>query len=56
MPRCARMKSNDSIFHIMIRSISELLLFKNNNDKDTYLSFMKHYQKYIILKSTLTAL
>jgi putative transposase len=44
MPRCARVKSYDSIYHIMIRSIDEVPLFIENTDKDTYLSLIKEYQ------------
>lgn len=44
MPRTAREKSEDSIFHIMVRSISEVKLFKSNKDKKVYLSLMKKYQ------------
>ncbi|WP_034868361.1 transposase [Clostridium lundense] len=45
MPRCARIKSENGIFHIMIKSISEVPFFKNNSDKDMYINFMKHYKK-----------
>lgn len=44
MPRTARKKSFDSIYHVMIRSISEIILFKDNNDKGKYLSLIKRYQ------------
>ncbi|WP_129598683.1 transposase [Anaerophilus nitritogenes] len=44
MPRCARIKSNDSIYHIMVRSISEIKLFKESDDKDKYLLLIKKYQ------------
>lgn len=45
MPRCARIKSSNSIFHIMVRSISEVMLFKTAFDKKQYLDFIKSYQK-----------
>jgi putative transposase len=45
MPREARIKTNDSIFHIMCRSISEVDLFKNEDDKAKYMSLIKKYQK-----------
>lgn len=45
MPRMARKKASDVIFHIMARSISEVNLFKDNDDKKAYLSFVKKYQK-----------
>lgn len=44
MPRCARLKSNDSVYHIMVRSISETLLFRCADDKDKYLSLVQKYQ------------
>lgn len=37
MPRIARLKTPDNMFHIMIHSISEVLLFKDTEDKDMYL-------------------
>jgi putative transposase len=45
MPRCARVKSYDAIYHTMVRSISEVNLFKSDEDKAAYLDFMKKYQK-----------
>ncbi|MBP1744990.1 MAG: transposase IS200-family protein [Firmicutes bacterium] len=44
MPRTAREKSDDSIFHIMVRSISEVTLFRTDKDKKVYLNLMKKYQ------------
>ncbi|WP_053954973.1 transposase [Inediibacterium massiliense] len=44
MPRVARIKSIDSIYHVMIRSISEIDLFKENSDKIKYLSLIKKYE------------
>jgi REP element-mobilizing transposase RayT len=44
MPRTAREKTENSIFHIMVRSISEVDLFKNDKDKQVYLNLMKKYQ------------
>ena len=44
MPRVARLKDEKSIFHIMIRSISEIMLFKEDSDKLKYLSLIKKYQ------------
>ncbi|QZY53717.1 transposase [Crassaminicella profunda] len=47
MPRLAREKSERSIFHIMIRSISEIDLFKKDEDKQKYFELIKKYkQKY----------
>lgn len=44
MPRSARVKTDNSIFHIMIRSISEVNLFETDFDKIQYLNFVKLYQ------------
>jgi putative transposase len=45
MPRMARVKTQDSIFHIMCRSISEVDLFKTVDDKLKYIYYIKKYQK-----------
>jgi putative transposase len=44
MPRAARIKSFDSIFHIMVKSISDVPLYREDEDKDKYLSLIKRYQ------------
>lgn len=44
MPRLARTKHNSAIYHIMVRSISEIDLFKEYNDKLKYFSLIKRYQ------------
>ena len=44
MPRMARIKSVEAIYHVMVRSISELSLFREDKDKDTYLSLVHGYQ------------
>jgi putative transposase len=44
VPRNARLKTEDSIFHIMCKSISEVDLFKDNYDKEMYLRFVKKYK------------
>lgn len=44
MPRTERIKSENAIYHIMIRSITEVPLFKKNKDKDIYLKQMKYAQ------------
>lgn len=41
MPRAARTKTNNSVFHIMIHSLSEINLFNDSEDKDVYLSLIK---------------
>ena len=45
MPRKARQKSPDSIYHIMCRSVSEFLLFRDNEDKCYYLELLKRYKE-----------
>ncbi|EYE87570.1 hypothetical protein Q428_12575 [Fervidicella metallireducens AeB] len=45
MSRMARQKKEDAIIHIMARRISEVDLFKDNEDKLNYLSLVKKYQK-----------
>ena len=45
MPRCARVKSKDAVYHVMVKSIAEIPLFKKDDDKNEYLNFMKEYQK-----------
>lgn len=44
MPRTARVKTDESIFHIMCKSISEVTLFKDDEDKKKYLLFVKKYK------------
>lgn len=46
MPRCARIKSHDAIFHIMIKSIKEVPLFNEADDKKLYLKIVKEYQDH----------
>ena len=43
MPRKAREKSPESVYHIMCRSESEFLLFRDEEDKDYYLGLLKRY-------------
>ena len=45
MPRMARQKIEGAIYHIMARSISEVELFKTDEDKKKYIFLMKEYQK-----------
>lgn len=44
MPRSARVKVLDGIYHIMVRSISELTLFKDDLDRCKFLKTVKKYQ------------
>lgn len=50
MPRAARAKVLHGIFHIMGRSISEIDLFKEHEDKARYFSLIKKYQKLYLFK------
>ncbi|RXI38807.1 transposase [Clostridium tetani] len=45
LPRMRRQKSENAIYHIMIRSITEVPLFKKHEDKIRYLNKMREYQK-----------
>lgn len=45
MPRCERKKAEDAIYHVIVKSITEVPLFKEHDDKMRYLSQMRHYQK-----------
>jgi len=45
MPRTARVKSSECIYHIMSRSISEINLFQCDEDKSYYLSLLKRYKE-----------
>lgn len=45
MPRCARLKSPESIYHIMCRSVSEILLFRDEDDKEYYLELLVRYKE-----------
>ena len=44
MPRTARIKNEAGIYHIMVRSISDVPLFRDIEDKDKYLLLIKKYQ------------
>jgi len=43
LPRKAREKHSGAIYHVMCRSISEILLFRDNEDKEYYLKLLKRY-------------
>lgn len=43
LPRKARQKHNEAIYHLMCRSISEVMLFRDDDDKDRYLKLLKSY-------------
>lgn len=50
MPRTARIKNYNSIFHVMCRSISEVTLFRDKKDKYRYLEILKKYQAMFSFK------
>ncbi|WP_425449030.1 transposase [Dethiothermospora halolimnae] len=45
MPRPFRLKTNFSIYHVMIRCVDGILLFKDDEDKDQFLLRLKKYKK-----------
>jgi putative transposase len=45
MPRFARIKSPEYIYHVMCRSISEFNLLRDEDDKNYYLTLLKKYNK-----------
>lgn len=45
MPRAARKKSSEYMYHVMSRSISEVDLFQNCEDKYYYLALLKRYKE-----------
>lgn len=50
MPRHNRIKHFDFIYHVMVRSISDTPLFKDDDDKDKYLLYIQKYQKELGFK------
>ncbi len=44
MPRAARIKNDSGIYHIMVRSISDVPLFRDNKDKEKYIQLVKKYK------------
>lgn len=45
MPRHRRIKEPTFIYHIMCKSISDTLLFRDDRDKEKFLSFVQHSQR-----------
>lgn len=41
MPRKARVKSDECVYHVMVRSISEINMFEEKEDKKKYIFFIK---------------
>lgn len=50
MPRTARIKNETGIYHVMVRGISELSLFKDHEDKCKYFSLIKKYQQIFLFQ------
>jgi len=50
MPRCARIRILDGIYHVIIKSISEIILFRDSKDKEMYLLKLKKYQDIFMFK------
>ena len=50
MPRTARVKSYMGIYHVIVRSISDVYLFRSNDDKERYLQLVKKYQETFLFK------
>ncbi|WP_125154728.1 transposase [Clostridium rectalis] len=44
MPRIARIKVKNGIYHVSMRSVSDIKLFKNNYDKDRFLHILHKYK------------
>lgn len=50
MPRLSRVKNECAIYHIMVRSISEVDLFREDEDKIQYLNIINQYKKTYLFK------
>jgi putative transposase len=50
MARKARLKADNAIYHIVCKSITEVTLFRDTEDKDKYLSLIKKYKKLYKIK------
>jgi putative transposase len=50
MPRVARIKNESGIYHVMVRGISEISLFKDHEDKCKYFSLIKKYQQIFLFQ------
>lgn len=44
MPRAARKKETEGIYHVMARSISEFNLYQDDDDKEYYLNLLAKYK------------
>lgn len=50
MPRTARIKFENAIYHIMMRGISDIRLFRSNADKEKFLDLLKKYKDSFLFK------
>ena len=50
MPRLARVKNHFGIYHIMVRGITEVPLFRNSEDKDIYLKLVRKFKQMYLFK------
>lgn len=50
MPRTARKKSYDSIYHVMVKSVGDTPLFRKDEDKDKFMNILKHYKEIFLFK------
>ena len=50
MPRVARVKNPAGVYHVMVRSISDVPLFRDNKDKDKFMNLIKKYQHMYLFK------
>lgn len=50
LPRVARIKNFFGLYHIMIRGITEVPLFRDSEDKDTYLKLLAKYKNLYLFK------
>lgn len=50
MPRTARIKTEVGMYHIMVRGMDEVPLFRCDDDKDKYLRLIKKYQQLFMFK------
>jgi putative transposase len=50
VPRANRVKNFDFIYHVMVRSISDVPLYRDDYDKDRYMFYIQKYQKKLGFK------
>jgi REP element-mobilizing transposase RayT len=50
MPRTARIKTETGIYHIMMRSVSDFRLFRNDSDKNKFLQLLRKYKETFLFK------